>query len=44
MKVTMVIPSYWARESNVGYREGDAIYDIPLLWIMKAHYLEQYRV
>jgi hypothetical protein len=29
MKVTMVIPSYWARESNVGFREGDAIYDHP---------------
>ena len=29
MKVTMVIPSYWARESDVGYREGDAIYDHP---------------
>ncbi len=29
MKVTMVIPSYWARESDVGYKKGDAIYDHP---------------
>lgn len=29
MKVTMVIPSYWARESEVGWKEGDAIYDHP---------------
>ena len=29
MKVTMVIPSYWARESDVGHREGDDIYDHP---------------
>jgi glycosyltransferase involved in cell wall biosynthesis len=29
MKVTMVIPSYWARESKVGWKEGDAIYDHP---------------
>jgi len=29
MKVTMVIPSYWARESGVGWKEGDAIYDHP---------------
>jgi hypothetical protein len=25
----MVIPSYWARESKVGWQEGDAIYDHP---------------
>ncbi len=25
----MVIPSYWARESKVGWKEGDAIYDHP---------------
>ncbi len=25
----MVIPSYWARKSEVGWREGDAIYDHP---------------
>ena len=29
MKVTMAIPSYWARESAVGWKEGDAIYDHP---------------
>lgn len=29
MKVTMVIPSYWARESKLGWQEGDAIYDHP---------------
>nr|QNO53322.1 hypothetical protein AFNPGKIM_00018 [Methanosarcinales archaeon ANME-1 ERB6] len=29
MKVTMVIPSYWARESEVDWKEGDAIYDHP---------------
>ena len=29
MKVTMVIPSYWAREREVGCKEGDAIYDHP---------------
>ncbi|MGB2762623.1 MAG: hypothetical protein WBC21_03780 [Minisyncoccales bacterium] len=29
MKVTMVIPSYWAREKDVGWKQGDAIYDHP---------------
>jgi hypothetical protein len=29
VKVTMVIPSYWARPSEVGWKEGDAIYDHP---------------
>ncbi|MDH4222200.1 MAG: hypothetical protein OEV55_01525 [candidate division Zixibacteria bacterium] len=29
MKITMVIPSYWARESKVGWKKGDAIYDHP---------------
>jgi hypothetical protein len=29
MKVTMVIPSYWGRKSQVGWKEGDAIYDHP---------------
>jgi len=29
MKVTMAIPSYWAREGKVGWRKGDAIYDHP---------------
>jgi len=29
MKVTMAIPSYWGRESEVGWKEGDAIYDHP---------------
>ncbi|UGV41523.1 hypothetical protein J7W08_04330 [Methanococcoides orientis] len=27
MKLTMVIPSYWGRESNVGWLEGDSVYD-----------------
>ena len=30
MKVTMVVPSYWARESKVGWKRGDAIYDHPI--------------
>ena len=25
----MVIPSYWARESSIGWQQGDAIYDHP---------------
>jgi len=29
MKLTTVIPSYWARESDVGWKEGDAICDHP---------------
>ncbi len=29
MKLTMAIPSYWGRESDAGYKEGDAIYDHP---------------
>ncbi|MCD5397863.1 hypothetical protein LR003_02915 [candidate division NPL-UPA2 bacterium] len=29
MKTTMVIPSYWARESKVGWKRGDAVYDHP---------------
>jgi len=29
MDVTMVIPTYWARESAVGWQEGDAVYDHP---------------
>jgi len=29
VKVTMVIPSYWSRESKAGWKEGDAIYDHP---------------
>ena len=29
LKVIMAIPSYWARESKVGWKEGDAIYDHP---------------
>lgn len=29
MKVTMVIPSYWARESKFGWQGGDVIYDHP---------------
>ena len=30
MKVTMVIPSYWGRESRIGWQKGDAIYDHPI--------------
>jgi hypothetical protein len=29
MKATMVIPSYWARESTLGSRKTDAVYDHP---------------
>jgi len=29
LKITMVIPSYWSRDSNVGWKEGDAVYDHP---------------
>jgi hypothetical protein len=29
MKTTMVIPSYWARESAVGAKAADAVYDHP---------------
>lgn len=29
MKVTMTIPSYWARERQSGWKEGDAVYDHP---------------
>ena len=29
MKATMVIPSYWTRESEAGWRKGDAVYDHP---------------
>ena len=29
MKVTMVIPSYWGRESDVGWKKGDVVYDHP---------------
>jgi len=29
MQVTMVIPSYWTRESAAGWKEGDAVYDHP---------------
>ncbi len=29
MKITMVIPTYWTRESKVGWREGDDVYDHP---------------
>ena len=29
VKVTMAIPSYWARQSGVGWKEGDAVYDHP---------------
>lgn len=29
MKITMAIPSYWTRESNIGWKEGGAVYDHP---------------
>jgi len=29
VKTTVVIPTYWARESTVGWMEGDAVYDHP---------------
>jgi CRP-like cAMP-binding protein len=29
MSTFMVIPSYWARESQTGWQEGDALYDHP---------------
>ena len=29
MKTTVVIPSYWARDSASGHRQGDAVYDHP---------------
>lgn len=29
MKTIMVIPSYWARATSVGWRPGDAVYDHP---------------
>lgn len=25
----MVIPSYWTRESSIGWKEGDLVYDHP---------------
>lgn len=29
MKTTMVIPTYWARKSQDGWKKGDAVYDHP---------------
>ena len=29
-KITMVIPSYWARLSTDGHNEGDRVYDHPI--------------
>jgi len=29
MRVTMVIPTYWSRSKEIGWKEGDAIYDHP---------------
>jgi CRP-like cAMP-binding protein len=29
MKTVMVIPSYWSRETKVGWQPGDAVYDHP---------------
>jgi len=36
LKVTMVIPSYWARESKVGWKEGDAICEGTLLRVINS--------
>lgn len=33
----MVIPSYWARRSDEGWKEGDAIYDNPTPLDSKAN-------
>lgn len=30
MELTMVIPSYWGRDSATGWKEGDAVYDHPI--------------
>ncbi|TGC08727.1 glycosyltransferase family 2 protein [Methanolobus halotolerans] len=30
MELTMVIPSYWGRDSSTGWQEGDAVYDHPI--------------
>ncbi|MDP2218155.1 MAG: hypothetical protein Q8J68_12815 [Methanolobus sp.] len=30
MELTMVIPSYWSRDSATGWKEGDAVYDHPI--------------
>lgn len=30
VKTTMVIPSYWARPSNTGHKQGDTVYDHPI--------------
>ncbi len=29
MKLTMVIPTYWGREKDIGWQPGDAVYDHP---------------
>lgn len=29
MRITVVIPTYWTRRSDVGWKEGDAVYDHP---------------
>jgi hypothetical protein len=29
LKVTMVIPSYWSRDSSIGWKEDDSVYDHP---------------
>jgi len=29
LKVTMVIPSYWSRDSSIGLKEGESVYDHP---------------
>ena len=30
LKATMVIPSYWAREENMGPKDSDVVYDHPI--------------
>jgi len=29
MKTVMIIPSYWSRDTSIGWKKGDAIYDHP---------------
>ncbi len=30
VKTTMVIPSYWARPTDIGHKQGDTVYDHPI--------------
>jgi hypothetical protein len=44
MKATMVIPSYWTRESKAGWQTGDAVYDHPTPLDSEGPYRERWRV